>query len=99
MVPLKDNFDFYTSYNNFFLLQVDRSQLSQSYCYSEDINRLKLQYRVPYTKINCEVFATTETFSLCSLTPFYGIETGHFFANKMLILAKGNSCSKTSRFK
>ena len=38
---------------------------------------MEWQYHLPYTKMNCEVFASTEFISHCSHAPFYGIETGN----------------------
>ena len=35
-----------------------------------------LHYKVPYTKMNCEVFSNTEFYTHCSNAPFYGIDTG-----------------------
>ena len=55
--------------------QIDRTHLSSSFCISSEEDEFKFNYQIPYSKMNCEVFTSTEFLPYCSHTPFYGIKT------------------------
>jgi len=54
--------------------QVDRTQLSGDFCYSDSGSQDQIfGSKLPYSKVNCEVFLPADTNSSCSMSQYYGI--------------------------
>ena len=55
-----------------FTLQIDQTSLSNKFCKIQDDEFLQA-YNIPYTKLNCEIFANSHVHHNCSLSSYYGV--------------------------
>ena len=56
----------------FSFIQIDQTSLAEKLCRNEKDESLST-YNIPYTKLNCEVFANSRIHHNCSLSSYYGV--------------------------
>ncbi len=54
-------------------MQIDQTSLAEKFCKDEGDNEFFGAYNIPYTKLNCEVFANSRLHHNCSLSSYYGV--------------------------